>query len=134
MRTIEATQARRSHGWMGIHRGHKARPMEWIAEKIIFLISLSTILLIFLIFVFIGREALPIILGRTNSAATQEVIPPERIDELTPEELRAYLDVSPAEFAKMDRETKVGIMEIRMEAAAERSDSPDAKINTTKWR
>lgn len=119
---------------MGIHRGHKARPLEWVAEKLIFLVSLSTILLIFLIFVFIGREALPIIFGRVNSAATQEVIPPERIDELTPEELRAYLDVSPAEFAAMDRETKVGIMEIRMEAAGERSQSPDAGVNTTEWR
>ena len=119
---------------MGIHRGHKARPMEWIAEKLIFLISLSTILLIFLIFVFIGREALPIIFGRANSAATQEIIPPEKIDELTPEQLRTYLDLSPAEFAAMDRETMIGIMEIRMEAAAERSDSPDANINTTQWR
>lgn len=108
--------------------------MEWIAEKLIFLISLSTILLIFLIFVFIGREALPIIFGRANSAATQEIIPPEKIDALTPEQLRTYLDLSPAEFAAMDRETMIGIMEIRMEAAAERSDSPDANINTTQWR
>ncbi|MGZ8938848.1 MAG: phosphate ABC transporter permease subunit PstC [Limisphaerales bacterium] len=127
-------QGRRTQGWMGIHRGHKARPLEWIAEKLIFLISLSTILLIFLIFVFIGREALPIIFGRVNSAATQDVIPPEKIDELTPEQLRAYLGVSPSEFQAMERETMVGIMEIRMEAAAERSESPDARINTVDWR
>ena len=49
--------AKRPHGWMGIHRGHKARPLEWLAEKLIFLVSLSTILVVFLIFVFllIGR-------------------------------------------------------------------------------
>lgn len=129
-----SNQGRRPHGWMGIHRGHKARPLEWIAEKFIFLVSLSTILLIFLIFVFIGREALPIVFGRMNSAATQEVIPPSRIDELTPEQLRAYLDLTAAEFAAMDRETMIGIMEIRMEAAAELSTSPDSEINTTQWR
>ena len=49
----------RSVGWMGLHRGHRAKPLEWIAEKLIFLISLSAILMVFLIFIFIGREALP---------------------------------------------------------------------------
>ena len=53
---------------MGIHRGHKARPLEWLAEKFIFLVSLSTILMVFLIFVFVAREALPIFLGKENSA------------------------------------------------------------------
>jgi phosphate transport system permease protein len=126
--------ARRTHGWIGIKRGHQARPLEWMAEKFILLVSLSAILMIFLIFVFIGREALPIFFGRLDSSAAQEVIPPERIDELTPEQLRAYLDVSPKEFAEMDRETKIGIMEIRMEGAAENKDLPDANVNTTKWR
>lgn len=125
---------KRTHGWMGIQRGHQARPLEWVAEKFILLVSLSAILMIFLIFIFIGREALPIFFGRMNSAARQEVIPPSRIDELTPEQLRAYLDVSPQEFAQMDRETKLGIMEIRVEAAAEETSSPDANINTTRWR
>jgi phosphate transport system permease protein len=119
---------------MGIRRGHKARPLEWIAEKVILLVSLSAILMIFLIFIFIGREALPIFLGQMNSAGKQDVIPPSRIDELTPEQLRAYLGVSPQEFAEMDRETKLGIMEIRMEAAAEEVESRDARINTTDWR
>ena len=54
---------------MGIHRGHKARPLEWLAEKFIFLVSLSAILVVFLIFLFVAREALPVFLGQTNSAA-----------------------------------------------------------------
>src|SRR5688500_8633276 len=92
---------KRTHGWMGIKRGHQARPLEWIAEKFILLVSLSAILMIFLIFIFIGREALPIFLGQMNSAGKQDVIPPGKIDELTPEQLRAYLGVSPQEFAQM---------------------------------
>lgn len=127
-------EGKRTHGWMGIERGHKAHPVEWLAEKFILLVSLSAILMILLIFVFIGREALPIFLGQVNSAAQQELIPPERIDELSPEELRKYLGVTREEFAGMDREMKVGIMEIRMMAAEEAPDSPDAKINTTDWR
>ena len=53
-------QSRRSVGWMGLERGHRARPLEWLIEKAIFLISLSAILMVFLIFVFIGREAWPV--------------------------------------------------------------------------
>ena len=41
---------------MGIHRGHRARPLEWLAEKFIFLVSLSTILMVFLIFLFVAAK------------------------------------------------------------------------------
>jgi phosphate transport system permease protein len=128
------TQARRTHGWMGIKRGHNAHPLEWLAEKFIALVSLSAILMIFLIFIFIGREALPIFLGQMNSSPKQEVILPEKIDSIPAEQLRTYLGLTPDEFARMDREMKVGLMEIKVEAAQESSDSPDAHINTTQWR
>jgi len=130
----KTNQARRSHGWMGIKRGHNAHPIEWIAERVIALVSLSAILMIFLIFIFIGREALPIFLGQMNSSPRQEVIPPEKIDTLAPEQLRRYLGLTHEEFGRMDREMKFGLMEIKVEAAAESSDSPDAHINTTEWR
>lgn len=122
---------------MGIHRGHKARPLEWLAEKVIFLVSLSTILTVFLIFVFVAREALPIFLGKENSALIKPVISPEDIDKLKPEELRAYLKLSEKQFAEMDRETKLDLMLVKQEAQNEipgqfRND-PDSKVNTTEW-
>ena len=119
---------------MGIKRGHNAHPIEWIAEKFIALVSLSAILMIFLIFVFIGRESLPIFLGQMNSSPKQEVIAPEKMDSLKPEELRTYLGLTPQEFSEMDRETKIALMEVKVEAAAEGGDHPDANINTTSWR
>jgi phosphate transport system permease protein len=119
---------------MGIHRGHQAHPVEWVAEKIIFMVSLSAILMIFLIFIFIGREALPVFLGKMNSAARQEVIPADAIDKIQPEKLRTYLELTPAEFQKMDKETLRSLMEVREEAAKEGTPSPDALINTTEWR
>ena len=60
---------------MGIHRGHKARPLEWLAEKFIFLVSLSTILMVFLIFVFVAREALPVFFGQSDTALVSAAIP-----------------------------------------------------------
>lgn len=119
---------------MGIRRGHNAHPVEWIAEKLIALVSLSAIVMIFLIFIFIARESLPIFFGQMNSSPKQEVIPPEKMDSLKPEELRTYLGLTPKEFAEMDRETKIALMEVRVEAAQEGADHPDAEINTTAWR
>ena len=123
---------------MGIHRGHKARPMERIAEWLIFGVSFSTIAIIFLIFIFVGKEALPVLLGHEDSAAIKEVIPSADIDTLSPEKLRAYLDLSRSQFAEMDKETLVTLMQVREEALAEmpghmRNDK-DARINTTEWR
>lgn len=119
---------------MGIKRGHNAHPVEWIVEKLIALVSLSAILLIFLIFIFIGRESLPIFLGQMDSSPKQEVIPPEQMDSLKPEELRTYLGLTPKEFAAMDRETRLMLMEVKVEAAEEGGDHPDGEINTTQWR
>ena len=73
-------ETRRTPGWMGIHRGHKARPLEWLVEKFIFLVALSAILMVFLIFVFVAREALPVFLGRTNTTLVSAVIPPGEMD------------------------------------------------------
>ncbi len=123
---------------MGIQRGHRARPLEWLAEHLIFAVSLSAIMLILLIFIFVGREALPIFLGRMDSALIQEVIPPERMNELDPEELRVYLGLSPRQFAEMDRDTLQLLMEVRQEALQEippeQLNDPDAHVNTTAWR
>jgi len=123
---------------MGIHRGHKARPLEWLAEKFIFIVSLSAIVMVFLIFLFVAREALPIVFGRMDSALIQKVIPPGEIDKHSPEEIREYLGLTPQKYAELDKETLQMLMETRVEAQNEipeqfRKD-PDARINTTQWR
>ncbi len=129
---------KRPHGWLGIHRGHQARPLELVAEKFIFLVSLSTILVVFLIFFFVAREAWPLVLGRTNSALVQPVIPPGEADQLPPARIRAYLDLSEKQFAAMDAETIRTLLEIKVEAQneipAQFRHDPDAQLNTTEWR
>jgi len=130
-------ESKRPAGWMGIHRGHRARPLEWVAEKFIFLVSLSAILMVFLIFLFIAREALPIFLGETNSALIQEVIPAMEMDKVPPDKLSAYLGLTKKEIVTMDKESLRALMEVKEEALKEvpeefRRDK-DAKINTTEW-
>jgi len=123
---------------MGIHRGHRARPLEWIVEKFIFLVSLSAILMVFLIFLFIAREGLPIFLGQMNSALVQEVIPVSELDNLPPEKLVAYLGLTKKQFTEMDKESLRSLMEVKEEAQKEMPEEfrkdKDANINTTEWR
>ncbi|MEN9575995.1 MAG: hypothetical protein RL514_3850 [Verrucomicrobiota bacterium] len=126
--------AKRTVGWMGIHRGHKARPVEWLAEKFIFLVSLTAILMVFLIFVFVAREALPLALGQMNSAAARPAISMAEFDMLKPAEQQLYLELTPAEFKRMDKEALHSLVEVRLEEAKEAPKDKDATINTTEWR
>jgi phosphate transport system permease protein len=129
---------KRSIGWMGLKRGHKARPLEWLAEKFIFLVSLSAILMVFLIFLFVAREAVPILFGKTNSALLKDTLPVAKVDSMSPGELREYLDLTPQQYASMDKDTLRQLMEIKIEEQNEipeqfRND-PDARVNSTRLR
>src|SRR6185436_4738903 len=89
---------RRSIGWSGLKRGHRARPLEWLAEKVIFLVSLSAIIVVFLIFLFVAREALPVALGRTDSSRSSQGIPPDQLSKMSKAEIMEYLELKPEEF------------------------------------
>ena len=119
---------------MGIRRGHRANPVEWLAEKLIFLVSLTAILMVFLIFAFVTREALPLLTGEVSSAAVQPVIPVADMDKIPAEKLRVYLELTPSQFATMDHDTKKLLMETKVEGAQDAPDNKDAKINTIEWR
>lgn len=131
-------QPNRSQGWLGIHRGHQARPGEWLAEKFIFLVSLSAIAMVMLIFLFVAREALPVFFGDTNTALVQPVIPTTELEKHSPAELQKYLDLTPQQFATMDKETIQTLMDIKVEAANDIPENfrtnPDARVNTTDWK
>lgn len=119
---------------MGLKRGHRAKPLEWLAEKTIFAVSLLAILMVFLIFVFIGREAVPLILGRVNTAAIQERKSLAEMEQMPPEVLQRYLKLSPDQFQEMDKETLRELMALEAQGSAVSQDHPDAAINTASWR
>jgi len=119
---------------MGIRRGHRAKPLEWLAEKIIFVVSLTAILMVFLIFIFIGREALPIIFGRMNTARTQKTIPPAEMGKMSQAQLCDYLGLTKDQYAAIDHDTLKTLMELKVEAGADSSHSKDAAVNSAQWR
>jgi len=118
---------------MGLQRGHKARPLEWLAEQGIFLVSLSAIVMVFLIFLFVVREALPVVLGRMDDSSGQKVYAVEDMDKLPPAELQKYLGLDAKQFAEMDRDTRRTLMEVKLEDAHESSKDKDATANTLAW-
>jgi len=128
------TQTDRSHGWMGLKRGHRARPVEWLAEKAILLVSLSAILMVFLIFLFVARESLPILFGRMDSSVAQEALTPEQVAVLSREQLADYLGMSVGELKDYDESQLQLLIEVKAEEASEAPEDKDAHLNTTAWR
>jgi phosphate transport system permease protein len=131
---LSPPHAQRTAGWMGIRRGHNARPLEWFIEKGILLVSLSAIVMILLIFVFIGREAIPVALGRMDTSHGSEVIPVEKMSSLSKAELQSYLGLSDAEMARMDNETLKILMEVKADEKKESPNDKDSNVNTTEWK
>ena len=119
---------------MGLKRGHRARPLEWIAEKTIFLVSMSAIVTTLLIFVFIARESVPIFLQREDSSHPTVFIPVEDAAKHSKEDLAKYLDMKPDEVAALDADTLKLMLEVKLEQAKEAPSDKDAQVNTTLWR
>ena len=128
---VPAQQDRRN--WAALGRGRKMRPFEWLGEKLIFTVSLTAILMVLLIFVFVLREALPLVFGRMSTARVQEVIPVEDFDKTPPEKLQAYLELTDKEFKELDRGIKIELMKIKLEGHAENVDDKDAGVNGIGW-
>lgn len=105
---------------------------EWLVERGVFLVSLSAILMIFLIFVFVGREALPVALGRTNNSRGQKPIATSEIPRIAPDKLAAYLGVTAADLKSFDADTLRQLVELKGQELKEIA-NPDARLNTTSW-
>lgn len=118
---------------MGLQRGHRANPIEWIVEKGIFLISLTAIIMVFLIFAFVGREALPLLLGQMSTAKAMAARPVSDLQKMKPAEIQSYLEITPQQFATMDKETLTTLMELKVDAFKESSTDKDAALNTVSW-
>ena len=97
------------------------------------MVSLSAIVMVFLIFLFVAREALPVALGQTNSSLVKKTIAPDQMEKLSRTELMEYLELTPKQFAQMDKETLKDLMLVKVEAAAEAPNDKDAPLNTTTW-
>jgi phosphate transport system permease protein len=119
---------------MGIKRGHKVRPVEWVIEKGMLAVSFSAIAMILLIFLFIGKESLPILLGIQDSSHSTQLIKPEDASKYSAEELAKYLQLTQSEIKELDAATLKLMLEVQAEAASSAPINKDAQVNTTDWK
>jgi len=110
----------------------QAHRLDWLIERGILLVSTTAIVMILLIFVFVAREGLPVILGRTDNARVQQPLTAAQAAEASPEQLARYLGVTPAELKGYDAETVKMLVELKAEEM-QQLDNPDARFNTTTW-
>jgi len=127
------TDLRRTE-WQRLATSYKRRPLEWLVERGIFVVSLSAILMIFLIFIFVGNEAWPIVVGKANSSKVFTPIPVAEMSRHSPKELQEYLGVSKQVWDSLDAEGRQALMEVKVEESNERPDDKDAAVNSTSWR
>ncbi len=99
----------------------------------IFAVSLSAILMVFLIFAFVGREALPVVLGKTSNARTEKPICVAEISSTPAEKLARYLGVTVTELQSYDADIVRTLVELKAEELKQNA-NPDTRINTTTWR
>ncbi|MCX7885907.1 MAG: phosphate ABC transporter permease subunit PstC [Verrucomicrobiae bacterium] len=105
---------------------------ERLVEHGIFLVSLTSILMIFLIFAFVGRESLPVVLGKTNNARARKPLSVQEALRLPRAQLAQYLGVTTAELASYDAEVLRTLVELKAEELQQIA-NPDARLNTTSW-
>ncbi len=105
---------------------------EWLAERVIFGVSLTSIVMVFLIFAFVGREALPVVLGHTNNARSQKPLTPEEAAKLPADRLAKYIGVAENELKSYDAATVKTLVELKAEELGQIT-NPDARLNTTSW-
>lgn len=120
--------------WQRVRRGQQRRPVEWAIEKLIYGVALSAIVVVLLIFVFVGKEAIPIAFGKTNSAALKDVIALEDFDKTPPQKLQKYLGLTAQQFKDLDRDAKLELMTLKLEAGKDAANDKDARVNTVSWR
>lgn len=132
--TTTAPPATRAAEWAALAKGRKRRPLEWLVERGIFLVSLSAIVMVFLIFLFVGNKAWPIFAGKLNSSKVFTPIPVEDMAKHSDAELRAYLGLSADVWRGLDAEARQALMEVKLEEAKERPTDKDAALNTVSWR
>jgi len=116
--------------------GHRlwARWLDRLAEHLIRGVAFVVASVVLLIFLFVAREALPIVLGGLTTVTSTELIRPEELDSVAPERLRTYLGLGRGEMASMSRETLRLLLEVHAEALAEESVGEDAKVNALEPR
>jgi len=108
--------------------------LESVAESFLFFVSASIIVLVFLIFVFVGQKALPIFLQQATTTKEATIAPTTDWRTMPAADLAKALGLNNAEeLAAFDDET-IALMVATLAEEVAQSSNPDAQLNALSYR
>jgi phosphate transport system permease protein len=115
-------------------RARGARWHETVIEWVIRIVACVSIIMVFLIFVFVLKEAAPVAFGKVTTARHSEPIPLEKISTLSEAEIASFLHITLAELKECDPAMVRELVQIQNEGLGESSGNPDLQLNTASAR
>ncbi|HSI85193.1 MAG: phosphate ABC transporter permease subunit PstC [Candidatus Methylacidiphilales bacterium] len=106
--------------------------VEFLIERGMFCVSMTVVATILLIFLFVTKEAVPVIFGRTDTARSGIVMNPAELGRMSSKQVGEFLGQSPSVVENLPANTLAELVLERNKELAKES-NPDAKLNTTTW-
>lgn len=112
--------------------GYRESIWVWLVERGSAVVSGMVIALLVLIFVFMFKESLPVMMGKMSNARSGEVLTWEEAQKLKPAELAEYLGLKPEKVEAFPADIRKTLVELKAEEKQAKP-NPDASVNTTSW-
>jgi phosphate transport system permease protein len=107
--------------------------LDKIVESIIFSVSATAVAVIFLIFLFVARESLPVLFQRTTTAGADAIIEPHEMDSVEPAQLAHYLGLPKSDLSLLDAETIRELLEDKSREFSSAANDPDLEVNSVSY-
>ena len=96
-------------------------------------IASSATIFIFLIFLFVVKEALPVFLGQVDTSKGGEILSPDQLERMNPGDVKEYLELTNEQYRRLDQDALRLMMEVKFQAAQDMATDPQAGLNTASW-
>ncbi|HEY1171695.1 MAG TPA: phosphate ABC transporter permease subunit PstC [Verrucomicrobiae bacterium] len=112
--------------------GYRESIWVWLVERGSVAVSGLVIALLVLIFVFMFKESMPIMLGQMDNARSGKTLTWAEVQALKPEEQAAYLGLKLEKIQGFTPDILQSLVELKAEEKKAKA-NPDTALNTTSW-
>ncbi|PTY02262.1 phosphate ABC transporter permease subunit PstC [Verrucomicrobia bacterium LW23] len=105
---------------------------EFVVERGMYIVSLSVVALILLIFLFVTKEAVPVILQHVDTARSGMAMDANALGKMNNKQVAEFLGQTQAVVESLPADTLAELVQER-NRELKKETNPDAKINTTSW-
>ena len=119
--------------WTSIQQGGSRHRLDKLFELGMAAIASSATIFIFLIFLFVVKEALPVFLGQVDTSKGGEILSPDQLERMNPGDVKEYLELTNEQYHRLDQDALRLMMEVKFQAAQDMATDPQAGLNTASW-